>query len=285
MRRRAARAARRGSLLDPRNARRVQDPISFRSVAHVHGALRAALGCSRGRSTRDLNGSETTPWFWPTRGRSCRLGTSRRRHWRSRSTRWRSRSARRQASRRNAHSGCSRSSLTELPENLSPHGAERSGYAPLVKTAQALLTDLRHLAAPLTIDPQVGAALVEDTRATPRRRPAARRRCSSGFVTCSRSRRWWRQAVDLAAPGTIWPRAGGLASRRPIARLPTRRGPVIGQRHRTCGSRGVRRPYPRGTARGGRDRDAQATVARATTAAVCRRTGAPGCSGANRFSS
>jgi histidine ammonia-lyase len=55
--------------------------------------------------------------------------------------------------------------LSGLPANLSPFGAERSGFATVVKTTQALLARLRRLAAPAYDDPRPGAAGVEDNSA------------------------------------------------------------------------------------------------------------------------
>ena len=52
--------------------------------------------------------------------------------------------------------------LSGLPSGLSPGRAPRSGLSPLSKTAQALTVDIRHLAAPLSIMPTIGADSVED---------------------------------------------------------------------------------------------------------------------------
>jgi histidine ammonia-lyase len=193
-----------GSLLDPSNARRVQDPISFRTVAHVHGAFRAALGMLAGALDAELNGSGDNPVVladereilstgnFATPALALALDTVALAICQTASI------STQRTQRLLA------SSLTGLPENLSPHGAERSGYAPLVKTAQALLTDLRHLAAPLTIDPQVGAALVEDDSSNA---PAAARRTAQMLerlrYVLAIEAVVAAQAVDLAAPGTI----------------------------------------------------------------------------------
>lgn len=193
-----------GSLLDPGNARRLQDPISFRSVAHVHGALRAALGLLEGALDAELNGAGDNPLVLADEGEILSTGNF-------------ATPALALALDTVALAICQTasistqrtqrllaSSLTELPENLSPHGAERSGYAPLVKTAQALLADLRHLAAPLTIDPQPGAAQVEDDSSNA---PAAARRITQMLerlrYVLAIEALVAAQAVDLAAPATI----------------------------------------------------------------------------------
>jgi len=92
----------------------------------------------------------------------------------------------------------------------------------LVKTAQALLVDLRHLAAPLTIDPQPGAALVEDDSsnalAAARRTAQMLERLRYILVIEALVA---AQAVDLAAPGTIGrgPAALHRAVRSHVSRL------------------------------------------------------------------
>ncbi|WP_078651375.1 aromatic amino acid lyase [Streptomyces xylophagus] len=52
--------------------------------------------------------------------------------------------------------------VSGLPANLSPYGPERSGFAPLVKTAQALVAEIRMLSTPVCTDPRQGADSVED---------------------------------------------------------------------------------------------------------------------------
>jgi histidine ammonia-lyase len=193
-----------GSLLDPVNARRLQDPISFRSVAHVHGALRAALSLLEGALDPELNGAGDNPLVladereilstgnFATPALALALDTLA------------------LAICQTASISAQRTqrllagSLTDLPENLSPHGAERSGYAPLVKTSQALVAELRHLAAPLTIDPQPGAAQVEDDSSNA---PAAARRTTQMLerlrYVLAIEALVASQAVDLAAPATV----------------------------------------------------------------------------------
>ncbi|MER5432310.1 aromatic amino acid lyase [Streptomyces sp. NPDC002588] len=52
--------------------------------------------------------------------------------------------------------------VSGLPANLSPYGPERSGFAPLAKTAQALVAEIRMLSVPVSTDPRHGAHAVED---------------------------------------------------------------------------------------------------------------------------
>jgi histidine ammonia-lyase len=193
-----------GRLLDVANARRLQDPISFRSVAHVHGALRAAVRLLAGVLDAELNGAGDNPLVlaedrailstanFATPGLALALDTLALAICQTASI-----------SAQRTHRLLA-SSLTDLPENLSPYGAERSGYAPLVKTAQALLAEVRHLASPLSIDPRVGAALVEDDSSNAS--AAARRNTQMldrlRYVLAIEAL-VAAQAVDLAAPASI----------------------------------------------------------------------------------
>jgi histidine ammonia-lyase len=52
--------------------------------------------------------------------------------------------------------------LSGLPSSLSPSEQLSSGMSPLGKTAQALTVEIRHLAAPLSTMPTIGADSVED---------------------------------------------------------------------------------------------------------------------------
>ncbi|AJE84736.1 histidine ammonia-lyase [Streptomyces albus] len=52
--------------------------------------------------------------------------------------------------------------VSGLPANLSPYGPERSGFAPLTKTAQSLVAEIRMLSVPVCTDPRHGADAVED---------------------------------------------------------------------------------------------------------------------------
>jgi histidine ammonia-lyase len=52
--------------------------------------------------------------------------------------------------------------LSGLPSGLSPAAHISSGLSPLSKTAHALAVEIRHLAAPLSIMPTIGADSVED---------------------------------------------------------------------------------------------------------------------------
>ncbi|MFI6463702.1 histidine ammonia-lyase [Streptomyces sp. NPDC050538] len=171
-----------GELTDPRNARRVQDPVSLRCAAQVHGAAYAALDFVDAALAPELNGCGDNPVVLigagddptglPDTGVDPQLPFS----------------AGEIVSTGNFHTPALAlafdtlalaltqtaaisaermrrlldPAVSGLPANLSPYGPERSGFAPLVKTAQALVAEIRMLAVPVCVDPRQGADAVED---------------------------------------------------------------------------------------------------------------------------
>ncbi|PSM40223.1 phenylalanine and histidine ammonia-lyase [Streptomyces dioscori] len=197
-----------GDLTDPKHARRVQDPISLRCTAQVHGALHAALDFAGAALDPELNGCGDNPVVLPaTDGVPGEILSSGNFHTPALAlaldtvalavTQTAAVSAERMRRLLNP-------ALSGLPANLSPHGPERSGFAPLAKTAQALVAEIRLLSAPVSTDPRHGADGVEDdsTNAS-----LGARRLSTMLV---RLRQLLAveavaaaQAVDLAAPPAL----------------------------------------------------------------------------------
>lgn len=149
-----------GDLLDRGQGRRLQDPISFRCVAATHGGLEYAAGSLAEVLTGELNGNGDNPvvldgqvvptgnFHTPLLALTCDQVAL--------------------AMAQTVAMSVARvqrflePGLSGLPENLSEHGPSRAGFAPTVKTAQALLANIQHAAMPLSIDPRMGAASVED---------------------------------------------------------------------------------------------------------------------------
>ena len=151
-----------GLLPQPGAARRVQDPLSLRCVAPVHGSLRAAIDFARPALDAELNGAADNPlvlledetivstgnFQTPLLALSFDTLT--------------------QAVAQVAALSLSRSGklllgrLSALPDNLSPRGPSRSGFAPLLKTGEALLAEIRHLAGPVPVEPRWAGDGVED---------------------------------------------------------------------------------------------------------------------------
>jgi histidine ammonia-lyase len=150
-----------GSLLDGGAARRLQDPLSFRCASHVHGSLRWTLDLLGTATGAALNGAGDNPVVLAD-GRILSTGNF---HTPALAvaldaTAIALAQAAGPAAERPARLATAR--LSDLPANLSPVGDGRSGVAPLLKTAQALAVEIRHLAAPLAADPSTGADGVED---------------------------------------------------------------------------------------------------------------------------
>ncbi len=192
-----------GSLLDAGASRRLQDPLSFRCASHVHGALRWALDVLATAVLGALNGAGDNPLVLGTGGvvstgnfhtpaLALALDTAAIAVAQTAGP----------AAERPARLATER--LSDLPANLTRGGEGRSGIAPLLKTAQAIAVEIRHLAAPLAIDPRFGADGVEDD-STNAAAGALRLQAQLGLLErlialellCA------AQAVDLAAPDRL----------------------------------------------------------------------------------
>ena len=151
-----------GALLDPGAARRLQDPISLRCVAAVHGSLKAALDFLEPILDADLNGSADNPLVLFEEERIVSTGNF---HTPALAL---GLDTLAMALAQVAALSVSRSvallieRLSGLPGTLSPQGVSRSGMAPLLKTGEALLAEVRHLAQPVPHDLRWSADGVED---------------------------------------------------------------------------------------------------------------------------
>ncbi|MCX4702836.1 MULTISPECIES: histidine ammonia-lyase [Streptomyces] len=151
-----------GELGDPRHARRVQDPVSLRCSAQVHGALHAALDFADDALHPELNGCGDNPVVLADTGEILSSGNF---HTPALALAFDTLAL---ALTQTAAISAERMrrlldpAVSGLPANLSPYGPERSGFAPLAKTAQALVAEIRMLSAPVSTDPRHGADAVED---------------------------------------------------------------------------------------------------------------------------
>jgi histidine ammonia-lyase len=151
-----------GELGDPRHARRVQDPVSLRCSAQVHSALHAALDFARAALEPELNGCGDNPVVLADTGEILSSGNF---HTPALALAFDTLAL---ALTQTASISAERMrrlldpAVSGLPANLSPYGPERSGFAPLAKTAQALVAEIRLLSAPVSTDPRHGADAVED---------------------------------------------------------------------------------------------------------------------------
>ena len=151
-----------GALTEPGAARRLQDPISLRSVAPVHGAALAALDFLRPAVAADLNGAGDNPLVVPDDGVMLSTGNF---HTPALALGLETLG---QAMAHVAALSVSRigrlleARLSGLPRNLSRRDQSRSGFAPLTKTAEALLQEIRHAALPSPMELRFAAEAVED---------------------------------------------------------------------------------------------------------------------------
>lgn len=151
-----------GALLEPGAARRLQDPVSLRCVPQVHGALHAALDFARPVLASEINGDSSNPAVLPGDGEVLSNGNF---HTPLLAIAFDTVA---QACAQVAHLSLARLSklllerMTGLPANLSRHDATRSGFAPIVKPAEALVAEIAFLAQPVRGGLSLSADGVED---------------------------------------------------------------------------------------------------------------------------
>ena len=193
-----------GELTEPGAARRLQDPLSFRCVSQVHGGLRVALNQLSDAVAAELAGAADNPLVLPEDDEILSTGNF---HVPALAlaldavavalAQVAAPSGERQARLKTER-------LSGLPANLTTEAAARSGMGPLSKTAGALVTEIRHAAAPFAVHPTVSADGVEDdsTGAVPAalrvhaQLARLRRLIALELVVAA-------QAVTLAAPGRL----------------------------------------------------------------------------------
>ncbi len=151
-----------GALTQTGAARRLQDPISLRCVAQVHGSLKAALDFALPAVAAELNGTCDNPLVLADDDAIISTGNF---HTPALALALETLS---QAVAQVASLSVSRTCrllierLSGLPANLSVHGPTSSGFAPLLKVAEALLQEIRHKAQPAPADLRWAADGVED---------------------------------------------------------------------------------------------------------------------------
>jgi histidine ammonia-lyase len=151
-----------GELGSPGVARRVQDPLSFRCIGSVHGSLAAAIGFLEPAVAAELNASPDNPLVLIGEGRLVSTGNF---HTPALAI------ALEALAQSLAHVSalsvrrCAvllSATLSGLPSRLTRRGPSRAGFAPLLKTADALQTEIRHLANPAPMELHYDSEGVED---------------------------------------------------------------------------------------------------------------------------
>lgn len=137
------------ALFEDGGPRRVQDPLSIRCLPQVHGALLAALDFARSAVAAELTGGGDNPLVLPEDGAILSTGNF---HTAALAL---SLDALGLAVSQCANLAAERvkkllqGRLTGLADALAPDDGSSAGFAPLMKTAQALAAEIRHLAAPV----------------------------------------------------------------------------------------------------------------------------------------
>jgi len=151
-----------GRLLEPGNARRMQDPVSLRVVAQVHGAALGAAENARAQVEVELNCAADSPLVLPDEGAMLSTGNF---HLPAVALALDSCAI---ALAQMASMGVSRCqrfmspALTELPLQLTRHGPAHSGFATIQKTLVALWSEIRQRANPGSLDYMPVSETIED---------------------------------------------------------------------------------------------------------------------------
>ncbi len=151
-----------GLLLDPANARRVQDPISLRCVGATHGAFLATLDFARAALDPELNGAADNPVILPEEGRAISTGNFHTPLLALALDQVALSAAQVGANALARGARLMSERYSGLPNNLIAKDAGFSGFAPMMKVGEALLGEIRHLAQPVPGDIRWGADGTED---------------------------------------------------------------------------------------------------------------------------
>ncbi len=150
------------ALLEPGAARRLQDPLSLRNVAQIHGAALAALAWARGAAEQEINGSGDNPVVLLEEERMLSGGGY---HTPLLTLALESLS---RALLQVAKAQVARLSkllsprFSDLPLFLATPGSHSNGFAPLMKVVEALVAEIAHLSQPVALWPSLNADGVED---------------------------------------------------------------------------------------------------------------------------
>ncbi len=194
-----------GSLLrEPGNARRLQDPISLRCTAPVHGSLRAAIGFARPAVEAEINGRSDNPLVLPEDDEIVSTGNF------LTPLLALSLDTLTQAVAQVAALSVNRTAklllapLSGLPGVLTAKGQGRSGYGPLLKSGEALANEIRHLALPVPLEPRWSGDGVEDELTNaPLAADKAARALEKLRLILALELAVAAQAIDLAAPARL----------------------------------------------------------------------------------
>lgn len=149
-------------LFEPGEARRLQDPLSFRNLPQVHGAVFAALEQLRIAVDAEINGASDNPGVLPERGEVASHGGYLTTHLAI------TLGAVAQALTYMAAAQVARigklwtGRYSDLPVGLTNIGIVGAGFGPVFKTAESLFAEIVHDAAPAPVYPGFSADGLED---------------------------------------------------------------------------------------------------------------------------
>lgn len=149
-------------IVDPANARRLQDPLSIRTLPQVHGAAFAALDFAKEAACAEINSASDNPVVDLAGDRIISCGAF---HTPLLTV---AAHALSQALVQLSQAQLARMSklLSErfsgLPQYLAAPGLDANGFAPLMKVAESVVAELGHAAMPVPVWPSVNADGVED---------------------------------------------------------------------------------------------------------------------------
>ena len=145
-------------------ARRLQDPLSLRNVAQVHGAARAALNFSADALHCELNGASDNPAVLIESGEILSNGGYLPPHLCVALTATTQSLVHLAALQVSRISKLMFERFTGLSNGLTAAGAEGAGLGPLIKPAEALYAEIAHLATPPPVYPGMSADGLEDVQ-------------------------------------------------------------------------------------------------------------------------
>mgnify|MGYP006145470289 FL=1 len=153
-----------GASIENKNAtRRLQDPLSIRNVVQIHGAVYSTLAFARTIVESDINGSSDNPMVLVNQNEIVSTGAY---HTAQLTI------AIETVSRALVHLAVAQlarigklvaSRFTGLPQYLAADGNDSNGFAPLLKPAESLVSEIIHLANPVPIWPSICSDGVEDS--------------------------------------------------------------------------------------------------------------------------
>ena len=150
------------TLWQPDAARRVQDPLSLRCVAQVHGAALAALRTARDAVELELNSAAESPLVEADSGEMLSNGNF---HVAGLALAFDALGIALTQAALLSVQRCQKlfsPALSGLPLQLTPHGPDHSGFATVQKTHVALYAAIRQLANPASLDIVPVSEMVED---------------------------------------------------------------------------------------------------------------------------